>query len=100
MQSKLFVLFLFTDNYPKLQEFPKLGNPEVTQNNEVRFPCTVPYRAGEADVAFEVRWTVDGAVLNDTTTGNPVLTTLTGDSRVAYLDAKKLQGNLGKDVCY
>ncbi|KAK3101128.1 hypothetical protein FSP39_001163, partial [Pinctada imbricata] len=85
------------DLYPKLLNFPKLEIPEVVQNI-VRFPCKIPYKTGIPDVGFEVTWTVDNQPLKDPTSGKLINTTLTGDSRTAYLDASKLQGNLGKDV--
>lgn len=37
-----------------------------------------------------------GQELNST--GQPLQTTLLGDSRIAYLNAAKLEGNLGKEV--
>lgn len=75
-----------------------MQNPEVTPTKEVRFPCRIDYPIGQSDVGFIVTWTVDGKVLVDTNTKLPVKTVLTGDSRIAYLNAMKLQGNLGKEV--
>jgi hypothetical protein len=78
---------------------PVLSKPEVTPTKEVRFPCRVDYPVGQADVGFIVTWTVDGKELLNQATHRPIQTVLTGDSRTAYLDATKLQGNLGKEVC-
>ncbi|XP_056012796.1 von Willebrand factor D and EGF domain-containing protein-like isoform X1 [Ostrea edulis] len=86
------------DLYPKLTTLPSLQNPEVTPTKEVRFPCRIDYPIGQSDVGFIVTWTVDGKVLVDTNTKLPVKTVLTGDSRIAYLNAMKLQGNLGKEL--
>lgn len=88
---------MFLDLYPKLNSAPILSNPELTPTNQVRFPCSVDYPTGQPDVGFIVTWTVDGKELMDTS-GQPVQTVLTGDSRKAYLDGIKLQGNLGKEV--
>nr|XP_022324268.1 von Willebrand factor D and EGF domain-containing protein-like isoform X2 [Crassostrea virginica] len=85
------------DLYPKLNSAPILSNPELTPTNQVRFPCSVDYPTGQPDVGFIVTWTVDGKELMDTS-GQPVQTVLTGDSRKAYLDGIKLQGNLGKEL--
>ncbi|KAK3087088.1 hypothetical protein FSP39_001485 [Pinctada imbricata] len=82
--------------YPKLTTFPKLGNPEVTPNKTVRFPCTIDYPKRESDVSFEVTWTVDGHELRDPLTHRAVVSVLTGVKRTAYLNVDKLQGNLDK----
>lgn len=83
------------DPYPKLTSTPVLSKPEVT-STEVRFSCKIDYPLGQPDVGFVVTWTVDGQELNST--GQPLQTTLLGDSRIAYLNAAKLEGNLGKEL--
>nr|XP_034300140.1 von Willebrand factor D and EGF domain-containing protein isoform X3 [Crassostrea gigas] len=83
------------DHYPKLTSTPVLSKPEVTLT-EVRFSCKIDYPLGQPDVGFVVTWTVDGQELNST--GQPLQTTLLGDSRIAYLNAAKLKGNLGKEL--
>lgn len=75
---------------------PVLSEPEVTLS-EVRFSCKIDYALGQPDVGFIVTWTVDGQELTDNN-GHPLQQTLTGNSRVAYLNAEKLKGNLGKEV--
>lgn len=75
---------------------PVLSEPEVTLS-EVRFSCKIDYAIGQPDVGFIVTWTVDGQELTDNN-GHPLQQTLTGNSRVAYLNAEKLKGNLGKEV--
>jgi hypothetical protein len=62
------------------------------------FPCKVIYPTGDPTVAFHVMWNVDGNALLDPATSKPVVNTLTGDQRVAYLDSKYLMGHLGKNV--
>jgi hypothetical protein len=96
--SEFAICSFVLDAYPKLTSLPSLQNPEVTPTKEVRFPCRVDYPIGQKDVGFVVTWTVDGKELLDTSTKLPVKTVLTGDSRIAYLNAMKLQGNLGKEV--
>uniref|UniRef100_A0A8B8D604 von Willebrand factor D and EGF domain-containing protein-like n=1 Tax=Crassostrea virginica TaxID=6565 RepID=A0A8B8D604_CRAVI len=86
------------DLYPKLTSMPQLQKPEVTATKEVRFPCRIDYPIGQPDVAFIVTWMVDGHELYDPVTKTPIKTVLTGDSRIAYLDAMKLQNNLGKEL--
>ncbi|XP_061164841.1 von Willebrand factor D and EGF domain-containing protein-like [Saccostrea echinata] len=85
------------DLYPKLTSMPVLSKPEVTATKDVRFPCRIDYPIGQPDVGFIVTWTVDGKELLDKT-NQPIQTVLKGDSRIAYLDATKLQGNLGKEL--
>lgn len=92
------VAFSSADLYPKLTSMPQLQKPEVTATKEVRFPCRIDYPIGQPDVAFIVTWMVDGHELYDPVTKTPIKTVLTGDSRIAYLDAMKLQNNLGKEV--
>lgn len=87
--------FIYLDPYPKLTSTPVLSKPEVT-STEVRFSCKIDYPLGQPDVGFVVTWIVDGQELNST--GQPLQTTLLGDSRIAYLNAAKLEGNLGKEV--
>jgi hypothetical protein len=82
--------------YPKMTQFPELLNPEVVNVN-VRFPCKINYPKGEPGVTFTVMWNVDGHVLLDPNTKTSLVTTLTGDQRIAYLDARKrwnMCGNL------
>ena len=91
------LLMFCLDLYPKMTQFPQLRKPE-TVNTNVRFPCKVIYPTGDPTVAFNVMWNVDGNVLLDPATSKPVVSTLTGDQRVAYLDSKYLMGHLGKNV--
>lgn len=84
------------DLYPKLTSTPVLSKPEVT-STEVRFSCKIDYPIGQPDVGFVVTWTMDGQELMDNT-NQSLQKTLTGDSRIAYLNAEKLEGNLGKEV--
>lgn len=85
------------DLYPKMTQFPRLLKPEIVNTN-VRFPCKVMYPTGDPTVAFDVMWNVDGHVLLNPATSKPVVTTLTGDHRVAYLESKYMMGHLGKNV--
>jgi len=80
-----------------MTQFPELLNPEVVNLN-VRFPCKINYPRGEPGVAFTVMWNVDGHVLMDPSTKIPLVTTLTGDQRIVYLDANYLAGHMGKNV--
>ena len=80
-----------------MTQFPELLNPEVVNVN-VRFPCKINYPKGEPGVTFTVMRNVDEHVLLDPNTKTSLVTTLTGDQRIAYLDANYLAGHMGKNV--
>ncbi|XP_060067975.1 von Willebrand factor D and EGF domain-containing protein-like [Ylistrum balloti] len=87
-----------TDLYPKMVNFPTLGQPYIDQNNHVQFPCHILYPKGEPDVGFDVTWTADGQTIVDPNTNAPVVTKLTGDNRDALLDGIHMEGHMGKTL--